>query len=344
MKKLNSYYLSTFIIIIVIIGIMFLGEINGIFLSPKEQTEEQTEDSNMIVVGVSQLGYESVWRLANTKSVEEALTKENNFFPIINNARQNQENQIKAIRDFISQDVDYIVLAPVTETGWDSVLKEAKDAGIPVILMDREVDVQDTSLFATHIGSDMELEGVRAGNWLEGELERREIGPDEKVNIVILQGTPGSSSQIGRETGFYNVASKNPNWTILEKANADFTTAKGKQEMARLLKRYDKIDVVFSENDDMTFGAIEAINEAGKTVGVNGDIIMISFDAGHDALVEVYNGHINVDIECNPLLGNLVAEVIKKMDAGQPVGKKYIIDEKVFTKENVETYLGNRKY
>ena len=342
--KNRKYYLNTFIIIIVILAIMFLGESYGIFLSPKTQNMETSEEEGMIVVGVSQLGYESVWRLANTKSVEDALSKENRFFTIINNARQNQENQIKDIRDFISQDVDYIVLAPVTETGWDSVLREAKEAGIPVILMDREVEVQDSSLYATHIGSDMELEGARAGTWLEGELEKRGYTEEDKVNIVILQGTPGSSAQIGRETGFYNIAAKNPNWTILEKADADFTTAKGKEEMARLLKRYEKIDVVFSENDDMTFGAIEAINEAERTVGANGDIIMISFDAGHEALVNVYNGNINVDVECNPLLGNLVAEVIKKMDAGQQVGKKYIIDEKVFTKENVEAYLSNREY
>ena len=340
MKRINRYYLATFVSIAVLVGIIVFGEVNNIFLSPEKDIGKTQFEDDLIVVGVSQLGSESVWRTANTKSVEAALSRENGFFAIINNARQNQENQIKAVRDFISQGVDCIVLAPVTESGWENVLEEAKVAGIPVILIDRTVDIKDASLYTTHIGSDMHMEGVRAGEWLARKTSRT----DEEINIVILQGTPGSSAQIGREKGFYEIANQNPNWNILEVADADFTTTKGKEEMARLLSEYEDIDVVFSENDDMTFGAIEAINEAGLTCGIDGDITIISFDAGYEALVNVYNGYIDVDVECNPLFGDLLADVIKKIDSSQPIGKEYIVDEQVFTKDNVEEALPDREY
>lgn len=327
-------------IIALLVAIIIIGEANNVFLYPTIRNEEQSADDNLIVVGVAQLGSESVWRTANTNSVQDALVRENGFFLIMNNARQNQDNQIKAVRNFISQGVDYIVIAPAKETGWDTVLDEAKAAGIPVILMDRNVDVKDKTSYVTHVGSDMVEEGRKAGAWLEEQFPN----PEEQINIVILQGTLGSSAQIGREEGFFSVANKHDNWNILEIANADFTTSKGKEEMARLLRQYEKIDVVVSENDDMTFGAVEAIKEAGRSVGVGQEITMISFDACYDALTMVYNGDINIDIECNPLLGEPIAEIIHKLEAGEKVSKEYPIEEQVFTKENVEEALPNRTY
>ncbi len=308
--------------------------------------EESTpqEKVDQIVVGVSQLGSESGWRTANTESVQNAFTQKNGCFLIYHNARQKQENQLKAIRSFISQRVDYIVFSPVVETGWDTVLQEARIADIPVILMDRQVDVEDDSLYVTCVGSDFVEEGEKAGHWLETELVKR--GSAGKIiNIVMLLGTEGSSATIGRTAGFASVASKHKNWYIMEQADAEFTSTKGKEVMRGFLRRYDDIDVVISQNDDMTFGAIEAIQESGRSVGVNGDIIIVSFDAVKSALEMVEEGVINVDIECNPNQGEYLLRVIDDLEAGKAVEKQYYVEENIYTQENVtEELLRERSY
>lgn len=306
-----------------------------------ELTAQPSE--GLIVVGVSQVGSESIWRTAHTASIQSVLTTQNGYYMIFDNARQKQENQIKAIRKFISQQVDYIVLSPITESGWETVLQEAKDAGIPVILMDRAVDVEDESLYAAWIGSDFHEEGKNAGNWLEDYLEKKERSA-ENINIVVLQGTEGSTSVIGRTKGFEAVARKNHNWNILEQTDADFTTAKGYEEMQRLLQQYNDIDVVVSQNDDMTFGALEALNEVGLTTGRDGDVIIISFDAVKSALEKVKEGIINVDVECNPLQGKYIDMIIKDMEAGNEIDKEYYTSERVFTPENVGLALDDRMY
>ena len=208
--------------------------------------------------------------------------------------------------------------------------------------MDRRANV-DESLYTTWVGSDMKREGEKAAEWLEKDLRAKDILYDT-VNIVILQGTPGSSSELGRTAGFEAIASKYKNWHILDRETGDFTTAKGKEVMRKMLRQYPQIDVVVSQNDDMTFGAIEAIEEAGLTTGVNGDITIISFDAVRGALELVEEGRINVDIECNPNQGTYVEEVIQKLERGEQVEKAYVVEEKVFTKENVSAYIEDRNY
>lgn len=320
--------------------LLFYG--SRLFTDIEEETHIIQEDR--IVVGVSQLGSESGWRTANTESVQNAFTQQNGYFLIYNNARQKQENQLKAIRSFISQRVDYIIFSPVVETGWETVLQEAKQAGIPVILMDRNVDVEDESLYVTCVGSDFEKEGEKAGRWLERELVQQRRS-SQSINIVILTGTEGSSSQIGRSAGFAAVAERHANWNILEEICAEFTSTKGKEVMKTFLKRYPDIDVVISQNDDMTFGAIEAIRESGRTVGVNGDIMILSFDAVQGALEMVADGVINVDIECNPNQGEYLLHVIDMLEAGETVEKKYYVEEDVFTIENVtQELLQERTY
>ena len=309
-------------------------------------TEEPAaqEKADQIVVGVSQLGSESGWRTANTESVQNAFTQRNGCLLIYHNARQKQENQLKAIRSFISQRVDYIIFSPVVETGWDTVLQEARKADIPVILMDRQVDVKDDSLYVTCVGSDFVQEGEKAGRWLESELIRRGNGEDS-INIVMLLGTEGSSARIGRTAGFAAIASRHKNWNILEQADAEFTSTKGKEVMRGFLRRYEDIDVVISQNDDMTFGAIEAIRESGRSVGVDGDIIIVSFDAVKSALEMVKEGVINVDIECNPNQGEYLLRVIDDLEAGRPVEKQYYVEENVFKQGNVtEELLRERTY
>lgn len=296
-------------------------------------------DENLIVVGVSQVGSESVWRTANTMSLQKVFTKENGYFMIFNNARQKQENQIKAIRSFISQRVDYIVFSPIMEDGWETVLREAKEADIPVILVDRKVKLQDQSLYTCWVGSDFKNEGRMAGEALAYCLRKQER-QRENIHIVLLQGTQGATATIGRAEGFQEIAQKHENWLILEQADGEFTTAKGQEEMERLLHRYKDIDVVVSQNDDMTFGALAAIEEAGKTAGEDGDILVISFDAVKGALKLVEEGKITADIECNPNQGEYVDQIIRKMEEGEAVAKLHFVPERVFVKENVAEVLG----
>lgn len=301
------------------------------------------KDESLIVVGVSQVGSESVWRTANTASIRNVFTKANGYFLIFDNARQKQENQIKALRSFISQQVDYIIFSPITEEGWDTVLEEAEEAGIPVILMDRKVKVKDDSLYTAWVGSDFFTEGERAGQWLAEDL--KEKGREkEEINIVVLQGTGGSTSVIGRTAGFDSIVAGHQNWHILEQVDADFTTTKGREEMKKMLLKYEDIDVVVSQNDDMTFGALEVIQAAGKTTGLNGDIIIISFDAVKSALEKVQEGIINVDIECNPEQGEYIAEVIRAIENQEPVEKTYYVPERVFTQKNVGSVIDDRSY
>lgn len=338
-------YIVTLIGILLAMTLLFMVFGSRLFTDIGEESVEAEESGgDRIVVGVSQLGSESGWRTANTESVQNAFTQQNGYFLIFNNARQKQENQLKAIRSFISQRVDYIVFSPVVETGWETVLQEAKEAGIPVILMDRSIDVDTPDLYVTCVGSNFVEEGEKAGRWLESELSRRGYA-NRTVNIVMLLGTQGSSSQIGRTVGFASVSGGHENWNILEQEYAEFTSTKGKEVMRGFLRRHPDIDVVISQNDDMTFGAIEAIREAGHTVGVDGDITILSFDAVHDALEMVADGMINVDIECNPNQGEYLLQVIDMLEAGQTVEKRYYVEEDVFTIDNVtEELLQERNY
>lgn len=310
---------------------------------PEVEDTRTPIDDNLIVVGVSQEGSESVWRTANTRSVKETFTKENGYFLIFNNARQKQENQIKALRGFISQRVDYIVFSPIVEDGWETVLQEAKAAEIPVILMDRKINVKDESLYTAWVGSDFVEEGRNAGRWLEDYLKGQRFN-DDQVNIVVLQGTAGATAMFGRTRGFEEIAAQHENWNILEQANADFTTAKGEEEMRRLLKTYPQIDVLVSQNDDMTFGALDAIDQAGKTTGTGGDITVISFDGTKKALEKVKTGAINVDVECNPYQGEDIEKIIQSLETGQNIEKDNYVEEKVFTQKNVLSVLNDRTY
>lgn len=341
MYRKRSYYF-TMMGMLLVSTLMLILFGSRLFTDIEEMT--QVEEENRIVVGVSQLGSESGFRTANTESVQNAFTQQNGYFLIYNNARQRQENQLKAIRSFISQRVDYIIFSPVVETGWETVLQEAKEAEIPVILMDRSVDVEDDSLYVTCVGSNFVEEGEKAGHWLDKEL-RSQRRVQEDINIVVLAGTEGSSSQLGRTVGFDSVAREHENWNILEQKCAEFTSTKGKEVMRGFLRKYPDIDVVVSQNDDMTFGAIEAIRESGRTVGVGGEIMMISFDAVESALEMVADGTINVDIECNPNQGEYLLQVIDMLQAGEPVEKQYYVQEDVFTMENVtKEVLDERSY
>lgn len=302
-----------------------------------KNVEETAEESDDILIGFSQLGAESAFRSANTASMKETFTEEKGYQLFVEDGQQKQENQIMAIRTFIQQEVDYIVLAPVTETGWDTVLQEAKDAGIPVIIMDRRVNVPDESLYTCWVGSDFGLEGRKMAEWIHQFTLKREIPPEE-VRIVNIQGTIGATAQIGRTRGLYKAAT-DYGWNILAEESGDFTQAKGKEVMQSFLEEYPELNVVYCENDNEAFGAIEAIKEAGRTIGtdiLNGEIMVVSFDGvDENALARVADGEISCIGECNPLHGPWVEEIIQMMEMGKTPPKYTYVDEGMYSNEGI---------
>jgi simple sugar transport system substrate-binding protein len=291
---------------------------------------------NLIVVGFSQVGAESDWRAANTQSMQSALCEANGYKLLFDDAQQKQERQITAIRNYIQQEVDYIVLAPTTETGWDTVLQEAKTAGIPVIIVDRMIEVTDESLFTCWIGSDFRKEGDTAVAFLE-----KTFG-NEPLNIVHLQGNIGSTAQIGRTAGLAAGVTQNENWHLLAQEDGEFTQAKGQEVMESFLARYGgDIDVVFSENDNMAYGAIDALVSAGLTPGE--DVVVVSFDANRRGLELTLEGLISCNVECNPLHGPRVQAIIEQLEAGQTPQKFTYVEESVFYSDTITQEMIDRR-
>lgn len=288
-----------------------------------------------LVLGFAQIGAESGWRTAETGSVKSAA-KAAGITLKFSDAQQKQENQIKALRSFIAQKVNVIALAPVVESGWDTVLQEAKKAKIPVIIVDRTINVKDESLYATFVGSDFPLEGKNAAIEMAKLL-------DGKGNIVELQGTVGSSAQVDRLKGFADEISKSPDIKMLASQSGDFTIAKGKEVMESFLKKYgNKINGLYAHNDDMALGAIQAIEEFGLKPGV--DIKIVSIDGVRGIFEAMAAGKANVTVECNPLLGPQIMDTAKKLAAGQTVSKWIKSNEGIYRMSTSKKDLPNRKY
>lgn len=296
--------------------------------SSDKSSDSSSSSDDVITVGFSQVGAESDWRTANSQSMKDTFSKENGYDLIFDDAQQKQENQITAIRNFIQQEVDYILLAPVTETGWDTVLQEAKDADIPVIIVDRMVDVSDDSLYTTWIGTDALCEGRKAAEWLNGFAEAKGIAASD-IHIADIQGTIGSTAQIGRTKGLEEGVDKY-GWDLVAQQTGEFTQAKGQEVMESLLKQYDNINVVYCENDNEAFGAIEAIKAAGKTVGPDGDILVMSFDTTKQGITDTLSGDIIVNTECNPLHGPRVEQIIKQLQVGETPEKQAYVEEGIY--------------
>ena len=291
-----------------------------------------------IVLGFSQIGAESEWRTANSESVK-AAAKEAGIELKFSDAQQKQENQIKAIRSFIAQKVDVIAFSPVVESGWDTVLREAKAAKIPVILTDRAVDSKDTSLYVTFMGSDFIEEGRKAGRWLVEKVK----GKSGDVNVVELQGTVGSAPAIDRKKGFEEAIKADPRIKIIRSQTGDFTRAKGKEVMEAFLKAEGKnINVLYAHNDDMAIGAIQAIEEAGLKPAK--DITIISIDAVKGAFEAMIAGKLNVSVECSPLLGPQLMSAVKDVVAGKALPKRMVTEESVFPMETAAAEFPKRKY
>jgi simple sugar transport system substrate-binding protein len=292
--------------------------------------------SKTIKIGFAQEGAESGWRTANTKSLQAAFASSNGFKLTFSDAQQKQENQIAAIRSFITQGVDAIVFAPVVETGWTDVLKQAKQAHIPVILEDRDVDAADQQYITSRVGDDFKKEGETSCKWIADNFNGK------GAKMVVLQGTAGSSAANDRTTGCAS-ALEGSDIKILDQQDGNFTRAQGKTVMEGFLQKYGKsINILYAQNDDMGLGALDAIKAAGLTPGK--DIQIVTTDGTHDGLTALANGEFNYVVECNPLLGDDVAKVVKDVVAGKKVDKLYLAKDLAFDQAAAKTALPTRKY
>ena len=292
--------------------------------------------SDLITVGFAQTGSESGWRSANTESMKTAFSEENGFELIFNAADNDPAAQIAAVRGFINQGVDAIVIAPIVSDGWDDVLQEAKDAGIPVVLEDRTVSASD-DLYASWVGLDFRKEGVMAGEWAA------ETFGDTPTKMVVLEGTTGSAPANDRAEGF-DEAIAGTGIEKIDSQTGDFTRDGGKTVMEGFIQKYglDGIDLVYAHNDDMGLGAIEAIEAAGGVPGK--DITIITIDAVKDGMQALVDGKINFIVECNPLLGDLAADLVKRVLAGEEVEKAYYVVDQSFTPEQAAEVIDSRLY
>lgn len=301
-----------------------------------------------IVIGFSQIGAESEWRTANTNDVKAAAERAGVELKF-SDAQQKQENQIRAIRTFISQKVDVIGFVPIVETGWDNVLREAKRAKIPVVVMDRDLKVSDDSLYTAKIGTDSAEEGRRAFKWIDEYVTKNNVKPrngGDTINIVVLEGTVGASAAVGRTKGFneaFNASSNKGKYKILASQTGDFTRQKGQEVMESFLKTYrNDIDVLFAQNDDMALGAIQAIEAAGLKPAK--DIIIVGADAVKGMFQAMIEGKANATVECNPLQGDLFFETCKKILNGESVPKSVYVDEGVYDASTAAEVFPTRKY
>lgn len=299
------------------------------------QPPEKSESTRPLTVGFSQVGSESAWRTAETQSIKDEAKKRGIELKFAD-AQGKQAAQISTLRSFIAQKVDAIVLAPVVETGWEPVLREAKEAHIPIILVDRGVTVSDPSLYATKIASDFVEEGKMAADWLASKL-------DNKANIVELSGTTGAAPAVDRAKGFRDVIKTHADMKIVKTQSANFERAKGKEVMQSIIKAdKGKFNAVYAHNDDMALGAIQALEEAGLKPGK--DVTVISIDGIHDAFQSIVDGKLGATVECNPILGPAAFDAVQKVLAGKSVDKFIKSHDALFDSGNAAAAISSRQY
>lgn len=326
------------IIISIIIICCFIG------CGAQKKSISQIEETDGMIVGFSQIGAESAWRTCNTRSVQEAAA-ERGVQLVYDNAEQKQENQIKALRSFIAYQVDVIVFVPIVTDGWDNVLQEARDAGIPVLVTDRKINVEDQSLYAGFIGTDSLKEGRNAGLFVLDKFknERKQFDTtQEHINIVELFGTEGSSVALGRAEGFREVLEEHPEFRIIYSKSGDFLRSKGYELAVEFLEMHEDIDVIYSHNDGMTLGAIEAMEERGIVPGK--DIVIITIDAQQAAIDALREGKVNCVIECNPKTGPEIIKLAEKLAAGESIPRLQYVYEEVFYETDDLSLIAPRGY
>ena len=288
---------------------------------------------DLLKIGYVQVGHESDWRMANTQNYFDVFTKDAGFDLELIDCDNDHALQLAKVREFVNKDFDYIVIDPIQTAGWDDVLKEVQEAGIPCIIADRSVDAPD-SLYTTAVGTNMTAEGVTAGKWLEEYLAGKE------AKILVIEGSTGSSAAIGRAEGFNQVAADHPEWTIVDSQDGDFTQNGGQAVMESFIKTYgaDGFDVVVCHNDNEAYGAMDAMDAAGIKYGV-GEKIIISFDATKEGLTRTLNGQILCNVECNPIQAVIVMNVIKALQAGEAVEKFTLVPDEGFCAPGIESAI-----
>jgi len=309
-----------------------------------QKSELSNIEDDGIIVGFSQIGAESAWRTCNTRSVQDAAA-EQGVQLVYANAEQKQENQIKALRSFIAYQVDVIAFVPIVTDGWDNVLQEARDAGIPVLVTDRKIDVADESLYAGFIGTDSLKEGRNAGLFvLDKFKEKRErfAETEEYINIVELFGTEGSSVALGRAEGFREILEPHREFQIIYSKSGDFLRSKGYELAVEFLEMDQDIDVIFSHNDGMTLGVIEAMEEKGLLPGT--DIVIITIDAQQAAIDALRDGKVNCVIECNPKTGPEIIKLAERLAAGEHIPRLQYVHEEVFYETDDLSLIEPRGY
>ena len=310
------------LVLVLLTVAMALGGLWFFYLRHQAEVR-QDEGSKPIILGFAQLGSESGWRIGNTRSVVKAA-EDAGIRLMERNAEQKQENQIKALRSFIAYQVDVIAFSPIVEDGWDNVLREAKEAGIPVICSDRAVKVEDDSLIACFVGSDFYAEGERAAQFL---LRKMEDVPG-RIRVAEISGTPDSTPMRDRARGFRDVIAVDPRFEIVYSRSGDFLRSVGKEVMQDILA-FEEIDVLYTHNDAMMLGAVEAIEAYGLEPGQ--DIVIISVDGEQGAIDLLKQGKINCVVECTPMLGDIIMDLAKKLAAGEEVPRLIYSEETVFS-------------
>jgi ABC-type sugar transport system substrate-binding protein len=291
-----------------------------------------------LVLGFSQVAAEANWDTANSESIRKAA-RDAGIDLRLEDAKRSQVTQMAALRSFVNQRVDVIAFSPVVETGWENVLREIRLSGIPVILMDRAIEINDESLYVSLVGSDFVEEGRRAGQWL---LEHTRDLQGE-IGVIELQGTVDSAPANGRNQGFFEVIAPDARYRLVRSASADFDRTRARELMAEFLRANGRrIHVVFAHSDTMALGAIEAIEAAGLNPG--SDILVISIEGSRKGLEAIVAGKLNVTVECSPLLGPQLMTVVMDLAAHKPVPRRVITQESMFTRENAAAELPNRVY
>lgn len=285
----------------------------------------------VIKIGYAQVGHESDWRTANTKNYQDVFSAANGYDLTFVDADNDHAVQLEAVRSMIEADLDVIVIAPIQSAGWEVVLQEAKDAGIPVIIADRAVDA-DASMYTAWVGTAPYNEGVTAANWLGEYLNGKE------ANILVIEGSVGASAAIDRTNGFNEVAANHSEWKILDSQSGDFTQTGGQEVMESFIKSYNgQFNVVVCQNDNEAYGAMDAMDAAGITYGVGGDVILISYDAVHDGLQYTLDGKFNCDVECNPIQAQTVEGIVKAILAGETFEPRTLVVDQAFCAPGIES-------
>lgn len=334
LRRLSAcFFLLLFIITIPACGKDSIGQVG--------ENREASEDSGLITVGYVQSGVGAAWSLANVESIQQSCTEENGIKLIYEVANDDFNTQIEIVRSFIEQKVDIISFTPIVSEGWDDVLKEAKEAGIPVIVMDRMVETDDDTLYNCWIGSNFLLEGYKAADWLVDYMDSLNLGKDT-YKVALFQGSIGASAETGRTQGVEEILNAEGNYKFVYKDTGNFSYDGGVENMKKVLNKKLDIDILVAENDDMALGAIEVMEENGIKPGK--DIVIVSFDGIKAAFEAMIKGKINCVMECNPLTGKLLANAVKTVMNGDPISKRNYVQEEIFPADTAADYIENRKY